>query len=333
MANEELVRILKSGVREWNAWRRQEQNAMVDFSGAGLNNADLGSGEFSKADFSGADLNNANLGGADLSSANLRYAYLNGADFVGAHLLGADFSGAQLAAANLSNATIGWTNFVDVDLSTSTGLDTVRNIGPSSIGIDTFFKSKGNLPEVFLRGAGVPEEFITYGRSLVGNPIQFYSCFISYSTKDQEFADRLYADLQAKQVRCWFAPHDVQGGKKLYEQIDEAIRLYDKLLLILSPASMGSEWVKTEIKKARKRELREKRRRLFPIRLVDFETLQDWECHDAAETETGKDSAAEIREYFIPDFSQWKTNHDAYKSAFDRLLHDLRAEPGKATSA
>jgi TIR domain len=35
------------------------------------------------------------------------------------------------------------------------------------------------------------------------------SCFISYLTKDQEFADRLYADLQNKGVQCWFAPHDL----------------------------------------------------------------------------------------------------------------------------
>ena len=62
---------------------------------------------------------------------------------------------------------------------------------------------------------------------------------------------------------------------------------------------------------------------LFPLRLVDFETLRDWECFDA---DTGKDSAREIREYFIPDFSRWKTDHDAYTQAFDRLLKDLRAE-------
>ena len=42
-------------------------------------------------------------------------------------------------------------------------------------------------------------------------------------------------------------------------QIDEAIRVFDKLLLILSPDSMNSEWVKTEIAKAKKRELKEKR--------------------------------------------------------------------------
>jgi hypothetical protein len=122
-------------------------------------------------------------------------------------------------------------------------------------------------------------------------------------------------------VRCWFAPHQIQGGKKIHEQIDEAIRLYDRLLLILSRDSMESEWVATEIAKARKREAREKRRMLFPVRLVDFETLRDWECFDA---DTGKDSAREIREDFIPDFVRWN-DHDSYQEQFDRLLKDLKA--------
>ncbi len=93
---------------------------------------------------------------------------------------------------------------------------------------------------MFLRGAGVPDNLIAFAKSLAANPraVEFYSCFISYSTKDQEFADRLYANLQASGVRCWFAPRDIQGGKKLHEQIDEAVRLYDRLLLILSESNV-----------------------------------------------------------------------------------------------
>lgn len=84
---------------------------------------------------------------------------------------------------------------------------------------------------------------------------------------------------------------------------------------------MDSEWVNTEISKARKREVRDKARVLFPVRLVPFETLRDWECSDA---DTGKDSAREIREYFVPDFSNWK-DHDSYRKALDRLVRDLEA--------
>jgi hypothetical protein len=104
-------------------------------------------------------------------------------------------------------------------------------------------------------------------------------------------------------VRCWFAPHDIKGGKKIHEQIDEAIRIYDRLLLILSEASMESEWVKTEIANARQKEVNQKRQVLFPISLVPYASVRQWKCFDA---DTGKDSAREIREYFIPDFSNWR---------------------------
>ena len=163
---------------------------------------------------------------------------------------------------------------------------------------------------------------ITYLPSILNEPIQFYSCFISYSSRDQDFAERIHADLQNRGVRCWFAPHDIKGGKKIHEQIDEAIRVYDRLLLILSDASMTSEWVNAEIAHARQKEINQKRQVLFPISLVPYAAIREWRCFDA---DTGKDSAREIREYFIPDFSGWK-NHDQYQRAFDRILKDLKAE-------
>jgi hypothetical protein len=145
-----------------------------------------------------------------------------------------------------------------------------------------------------------------------------------HSTKDQEFAERLHADLQAKGVRCWFAPEEMKGGRKLHEQIDEAIRLHDKLLLILSEHSMSSNWVKTEIANVRAREKQEGKQLLFPITLVPFEAIRRWQLFDA---DIGMDSAREIREYFIPDFSNWK-DHDSYQTAFQRLVKDLKAGAG-----
>ena len=285
------------------------------FAGANLSDAYL----------SDIDLAGANLEGASLLRADLTDSYLRNANLAHADLSGADLTGAVLAGANLAFALASHTVFADNDLSATIGLEEVLHEGPSTVGIATIYRSKGNISESFLLGAGVPEDFIMYMKSLTGTAIEFYSCFISYSTKDQQFADRLYADLRSKRVRCWFAPHDVQGGRKLHEQIDEAIRLHDKLLLILSRHSMESEWVKTEIAKARKREVRDQRRVLFPIRLAPFETLRDWECFDA---DTGKDSAREIREYFIPDFSNWKS-HDSYQQAFQRLISDLKASDTK----
>jgi hypothetical protein len=150
----------------------------------------------------------------------------------------------------------------------------------------------------------------------------YYSCFISYSTDDEKIAKRLYDRLVAAGVETWFAPENIHAGQKLHEQIYEAIRAKAKLLLVLSQHSMNSEWVKTEIRNARRSEVRDGKQKLFPIRLVDMQTIRDWECFD---TDIGKDSAVEIREYFIPDFTNWKDDN-AFEAAFARLLRDLKTE-------
>jgi hypothetical protein len=188
-------------------------------------------------------------------------------------------------------------------------------ISASEISISTLYRSHGRIPEVFLRGCGVPEDFITYARSLTTRPIDFYSCFISYSSKDQEFADRLHADLQSKGVRVWFAPHDLPIGARIRPTIDESIRVYDKLLLVLSEHSVSSQWVEQEVETALAKEREyEGKTVLFPVRIDDavMETKSGWPALLKNTRNVG-------------DFTRWK-NHDSYRKAFDRLLHDLKAE-------
>ncbi len=204
-----------------------------------------------------------------------------------------------------------------MDLSLTKGLDSVLHLGPSTIGIDTIFLSKGIVPEIFLRGAGVPDAFIKYAKSLVGSAIEFYSCFISYSTKDQSFADRLYADLQVNGVRCWLTTDDLKIGDRFRSRIDESIRLHDKLLLVLSEASIASPSVEDEVESALERERRENRLVLFPIRIDDavMQTEVAWSAHLRQKRHIG-------------DFRNWK-RHDAYRGGFERLLRDLKAEAEK----
>jgi hypothetical protein len=361
MSNRSHPAILKMGVKAWNLWREQAPGtkpnlrglnasgvnlAHVDFRGCDLTESHFWDANLHKADLSGAILTNAHL-----HEANLNRAHAKGADFRGADLSrsllcradletadlrqsvlwGAFITDASLKGARLDGATLGETVFTDCNLDGAIGLDLVRHTSPSFLDVSTFFSIYGKVPDRFLQGIGIPDPLMTFAASLIaaGKPIQFYSCFISYSTKDQEFADRLYTDLQANGVRSWFAPHDVQGGKKLHEQIDEAIRVHDRVLLILSPSSIDSEWVKTEIAKARKKEMRDGRRVLFPIRLCSFKALREWECFDG---DTGKDSAREIREYFIPDFSKW-THHDRYQAGLQDLLRDLKSEQATGAEA
>jgi hypothetical protein len=365
MANPGHLKILRQGVDVWNDWRQEHiaEFIDIDFIGADLYKANLCEANLRRANLTNAFLFKANLLGADLSFAclqkaqlgatNLNFARLSGANLSCTMLLDSNLScadlspadpsgtdlrpvdlftthlgGASLAKPNLSGAVIGRTVFGNLDLREVIGLESIKHNGPSTIGIDTLYRSQGAIPDKFLLDAGVPEEIIDIARSIRnGPPIQWHSCFISYSTKDDEFAWRLHSRMREANMRVWFAPEDLKGGKKLHEQLFEAIQIHDRLLIVLSEHSIQSEWVMTEIRKAREVEKKEKRRKLFPIRLTDFETLRDWTCFDA---DTGKDLAVEVREYFIPDFSNWKVLADghpaAFESAFARLKKDLEAE-------
>jgi hypothetical protein len=183
---------------------------------------------------------------------------------------------------------------------------------PSTMGLDTVCASQDRISEVFPCDAGIPDKFLAYMRSQVGRTIEFYSCFISYSaSKDHEFVQRLYEDLQAKGVPCWLASEDMKIGDKILDHLDQSIRRHDKLLLVLSANSIGSEWVEDEVTTAFEEERRRGKTVLFPVRVDDtvFDTEESW--------------AAKVRQRHIGDFRQWK-DHDAYQKAFDRLLRDLK---------
>ena len=328
MANPKHVAKLRKGFKAWNAWRRQNERIRPDLRKAILGGANLTRVNLSRADLREAILRGANLAGANLSRADLRGAGLRGvnlagtnlskADFRGAHLSRVDLgearlAGADLSGANLTSALLSETMFVNVDLTNVKGLDFCEHASPSTIDHRTLVRS-GQLPLSFLRGCGLPDTFIDYLPSLLNQPIQHYSCFISYSSKDDAFAQRLHADLQDKGVRCWFAPEDMKIGDKIRTRIDEVIRIHDKLLLILSQNSVASDWVEKEVETAFDKEIERKEPVLFPIRL------------DAAVMESKTGWAADIRRSrHIGNFSNWK-DHDDYQKGLERLLRDLEVK-------
>ena len=191
MPNEEHFEILKQGVETWNKWRQENPNVIPDLSMKYWIKSDLSGVDFSRTNLKGAILLIVNLRGANLSGANLEWANLFNAnlfeaDLSGANLFRTNFNQAILYGANLSEASLmetifygtilyeadisgAWivsTIFGNVDLSKTKGLENVMPghpvAGASTIGIDTIFKSKGKIPDVFLHNCGVPNELITY---------------------------------------------------------------------------------------------------------------------------------------------------------------------------
>ncbi len=332
----EAMSLLVRDTKAWNEWRdsqptllpnlrkadlREVNLSRANLRGVDLRGADLTAADLEATDLTLADLSNAVLSHADLTSANLRGAVANGAQFLkarmsgasfrGAMLLGANFCGGDLTKADFRQATIGSTVFANIDLSTALGLDSIVHAEPSSITIDTLARCAGRVPEQFLRGVGLTEEFIAYARSISLKPLEYYSCFISYSSGDQDFAERIYSDLQEAGIRCWFAPQSLQIGDRFRERIDDSIRLHDKVLLILSEASVNSRWVETEITKA----LQEEERRLAPV-LIPIRV-------DNAVLETDRPWAADLRRTRqIGDFREWR-DQAMYQKAVSRLIRDL----------
>jgi hypothetical protein len=308
MPNHELVQILKQGSMAWNQWRYRHKDVTPDLSGADLSGVIL----VAETLLTTADLRGADLWAANLKEANLRDADLRAATLTGALLIGTNLTGANLTGADLSHAMLSETVFSDTNLTAVQGLTTCDHIGPSTLDHRTLARS-GPLPLAFLRGCGLPEALIDYLASLLNEPFQFYSCFISHASKDHAFAERLYADLQNKGVRCWFAPEDMKIGDRLRPRIDETIRLYDKLLLVLSKTSVTSQWVEHEVETALEREREQGTIILFPVR-IDNTVMT---------LETGWPVLIRNTRH-IGDFRRWKT-HDVYQQAFDRLLRDLKA--------
>lgn len=317
MPNQQHLDILKQGVKSWNKWRKKHPEIQPDLRRADL--ADINKGMLNGVNFHRAKLDGANLNQAILSTARLSYADLSDADLSGANLSHADLGGAHFKETNLTSTKLSYasmrdTEFVNVNLSMAKGLDSVRHIGPSSISLDSIHRSKGNIPETFLRGIGVPEIFLSYVRSQGDAPFDYFTCFISYSSEDETFVKRLHDDLQRTGVRCWFAPEDLKPGDKFQMRIDEAIRRYDKLLLVLSKHSIASKWVEYEVGIALQKEHKGKNHVLFPIRL------------DTAIVDCTKGWATSIQsKRHIGYFEHWK-QQNAYQKALNRLLLDLKAE-------
>jgi Pentapeptide repeats (8 copies) len=117
MADEEQLAVLRQGSDAWNAWRKQNRDALVDLSEADLSKAQLVGVNLSSADLFRANLTMAHLTMASLISADLNEANLTGAHLSEASLLWADLFEANLSGADLSNADLAGANLTRADVS------------------------------------------------------------------------------------------------------------------------------------------------------------------------------------------------------------------------
>lgn len=289
---------------------------------ADLTKANLTRATLSKANLAGANLSKATLIGANLFEANLWEANLETANFTDANLSGANLTEAKLSDAIFHQCHIGYTSFVNVDLSGVQNLETVKHIGPSYVAISTIFNSGGDAPRAFLRGCGIPENFIRQLPSLLSQPVQFASCFISFSAADRPFALKLHDRLQAEGIRCWLDEHQTRPRDDGIHRVERGISRRDKILLCCSEAAFRSWWADKEINKAFAKEQQlmqaggKRSLSLIPISLDRYMFKREWQ--------SGKKE--ELLARLVADFAGWEIDNGNFEEQFERVVKALRTD-------
>ena len=138
-----------------------------------------------------------------------------------------------------------------------------------------------------------------------------FEYFISYAWEDQDFAVRLHDDLKAVGVRSWLDAKEIKIGARWREQIDRALQAQDKVLLIVSKASISKPWMWLEAESALRLERERRKTVLFPIRVDD--AIFDVSVSEKVDL---------LKEKQIGDFSHWQDKR-LYQRAFSQLVRDL----------
>ena len=71
--------------------------------------------------------------------------------------------------------------------------------------------------------------------------------FLSHSSEDRRFVSRLEKVLRKNRIRYWHSPRHILAAEQWHDEIGEALDRCDWLLVVLSPNSVRSEWVKREL--------------------------------------------------------------------------------------
>ena len=73
------------------------------------------------------------------------------------------------------------------------------------------------------------------------------AAFLSHSTADAEVAGHLAKDLRGAGIDVWYAEWEIRPGDSLRRKIDDGIDRASHFLVLVTPNSLKSQWVQTEL--------------------------------------------------------------------------------------
>lgn len=318
--------------------------ARADLSGANLSESDLTRANLKAADLSRADFRRANcfkamlveadateadfqrtnFSGADLSKAKLTRATFVEADFTKAELsdanvMGTDFSRARFQDTHGSRLTCGWTRWGNCDLKQLTGLNTAIHHGPSSIGLDTWIRSRGQIAAEFLRGCGLPDDFVAAMQAV---PCSSTACFVRFSHEDLSFAERIAESLRAVGQVCWLDEIPDAGRSELPLEAQFDSQMPNNVLLLASKSSLTSPWIEAEVGRLIEREQQLKKETNQEIKILLPLLLDGFLFGGDAKSKHDKILATRV----VADFNGWRRNDTKFDEVFPKVLSALGAE-------
>lgn len=97
------------------------------------------------------------------------------------------------------------------------------------------------------------------------------SVFISYAQADKLVAREIADRLQGAGLRVWFDEWAMSAGDSIKGKIENQARATDLLIVLLSPASVESHWIRAELDAALSTELRSRAVTVIPALIEDCE--------------------------------------------------------------
>ena len=129
--------------------------------------------------------------------------------------------------------------------------------------------------------------------------------FLSHNLADKEFTRRLARDLSAFGVEVWLDEDEIRIGESLVQEIGEGIDEADYVVVVLSPDSVVSRWVKEELDIAMNQQIADGKLKVLPLLYR--------QC--------------ELPRFLVGKLYADFTSEEKYAPSFDRLLKSMGIDP------
>ncbi|XP_062620549.1 uncharacterized protein LOC134282119 [Saccostrea cucullata] len=155
-----------------------------------------------------------------------------------------------------------------------------------------------------------------------------YDLFIIHSSEDSAKATELMMDLENRfTMKCCFADREFLPGTEIIENITNFMDKSDRILMLISPASVNSGWCWQELQEAFRKNVQEKRNCIIPVLLEDTEVPKLLRNITYIDFQKETDTAEKIHKVFqhVQHQSKWDEWLTTSKSSLD--YHELPIIP------